>query len=289
MGSVGQRQENDDADEEQDSDDGDAALGAGSSSAENGLAYGVGGEETVLDHGPAVGNTVKEGLRPVPRGVEADGPPERAGAPKTEAEDQADQAGGEQSDGGLTRVAPVAEAEEEGAEDGRGPEAQGFAVAALEQPLVNAGEAARQGVLQVTAGEVLLGQADQHEGEQPERSVTKSVAAEEQALVNDEVSGLPESEDEQGETGDTPGHASEEVRKPAAAAQAVNGVGASLDLRHDPGDEENGKERNGLPDEFPYGHRYLRGSLRAPGRRRIKLVGDGAYTKEKGSQESDKD
>ena len=114
-------------------------------------------------------------------------------------------------------------------------------MAGLEGPLVEAGEAAGEGVLEVAAGKVLLEQADQEEAEQPECSVTENVAAKEQAAVDDEESGFPEGQDEQGETGDSPGQAGEESAELAAAAEAVDGVGASLDLRHDPGDEEHGE------------------------------------------------
>src|SRR5579864_261186 len=96
----------------------------------------------VLDHESAVGDAVDEGLAPIPRGVKADGPPQRSSTPEAQAPDHASQAGGEQSNGRLSRVAVVAEAEENGENDGRGPEAQGFAVAGFEGPLIEAGEAA---------------------------------------------------------------------------------------------------------------------------------------------------
>ena len=83
---------------------------------------------------------------------------------------------------------------------------------ALEGPLVEAGEAAGEGVLEVAAGEVLLEQADQEEAEQPDCSVTENVAAKEQAAVNDEESGFPEGQDKEGKTGDSPGQAGKEAR-----------------------------------------------------------------------------
>src|ERR1700691_3255495 len=101
----------------------------------------------VLDHGAAVGYSVEERLGPVPRGVQADGPPERAGAPEAEAEDHGGETGGEQADGGFARVVAVAEAEEDGEDEGRGPETKGCVVAGVEGPLVDAGEATRKGVL----------------------------------------------------------------------------------------------------------------------------------------------
>src|ERR1022692_1962719 len=117
IASAGKGRDNDQGHDGQDGDDEDAAFRTGGSATEEGLAYGVGGEEMVLDHESAVGDTVEEGLGPIPRGVEADGPPERAGAPEAEAEDDSDQPGGEQSDGRFAGVLAMAEAEEDG-EDG---------------------------------------------------------------------------------------------------------------------------------------------------------------------------
>ena len=98
----------------------------------------MGGEETALDHQAAVGDAVEERLRPVPRRVEADGPPERAGAPQAEAEDQADQPGGEQAEGRLAGVGAMAEAEGEGEDEGRCPEAgSDVGVRGAEQPAID--------------------------------------------------------------------------------------------------------------------------------------------------------
>jgi hypothetical protein len=228
--SAGQGEENDEADEGQDGDHEDAAFGAGGSAAEDGLAHGVRGEEMVLDHGSAVGDTVEERLRPVPGAVEADGPPEGAGAPEAEAEDHGGQAGKEQSDGGLAGVVAVAEPKEDGEDDGCGPEAQGCTVAGLKGPLVDAGEAAGESVLEVAAREVFLEQADLEEAEQPECSVTENVAGKEQAPVDNEESGFPEGQNEEGKTGDPPGLAGGKVGELAADAEAVYGDRAPFDL-----------------------------------------------------------
>ncbi len=117
-----QGENNDAAGEDQDSNDEDAAFGAGGSTTEDGSAYSVGGEEVVLHHESAVGHAIQERLGPIPRGVEADGPPERAGAPETEEKEHGSQACGEQPDGRFTGVLAVAEAEEEGQDDSGGPE-----------------------------------------------------------------------------------------------------------------------------------------------------------------------
>ena len=70
------------AEEEQDREHEDAALGPGGSAAQERLAGRMRGEKVMLDHDAAVGDAVEKGLRPVPRGMEADGPPQRAGAPE---------------------------------------------------------------------------------------------------------------------------------------------------------------------------------------------------------------
>ena len=73
---AGQSEEDNKRDESQYSEDEDAAFGTGGSTAENRLANGVCGEEVEFDHYATVGDAVEEGLPPVPRSVEADGPPE---------------------------------------------------------------------------------------------------------------------------------------------------------------------------------------------------------------------
>jgi len=54
----------------------------------------------------------------VERARRTDGPPERAGAPEADAEDEPDQSSGKQSDGRFAGIALVAEAEEDGEDDG---------------------------------------------------------------------------------------------------------------------------------------------------------------------------
>lgn len=63
---AGKGEENDEDDEDHDGEEEDAALRAGRSSAEDGFADGVGGEEMVLDHDAAVGHAIEERLGPVP-------------------------------------------------------------------------------------------------------------------------------------------------------------------------------------------------------------------------------
>ena len=191
-----QGEKNDENDEGQDADDEDAAFGSGGSTAEDGLAHRMGGEEAVLNHEPTVGDAVEKGLAPVPRGVEADGPPERAGAPEAETEDHAGEKDGEQPDGGFARIPGMAEEEEDGEDDGGSPETPGGAVTGFESPLIEASQAAGERVLEVAAGEVLLEHANQEEAGQPDGSVLENVAAKQQPGVKDEEPRFPERQDQ---------------------------------------------------------------------------------------------
>src|SRR5271166_321808 len=270
---AGQGEDDDQGDEDQDREDEDAAFGAGGSSAEDGLACGVAVEETLLDHESAVGGAVEEVLRPIPRGVEADSPPQRTGAPQAEAKDEADQSGGKQSHGRFADVALVAETEQEREDEGRGPESQGCAVAGLERPLVEAGEAAGECVLGVAAGDVLLEQANQKKTEQPDCAVADNVAAKEQAAVDDKESALPKRQNEERQARDSPSQAGEEVLQLAAVAETVDGVGTALDLRHDPGNEKDQEKLSGFADQHEgWLTHCLRAGLRRPGSMRKKFV-----------------
>ena len=82
------------------------------------------GEEMPLDHDAAIGNAVEERLCPVPSCVEANGPPQRAGAPETEAEDEADESCRKQTEGRLAGVRNVTKSKDEGEDGGGGPETQ---------------------------------------------------------------------------------------------------------------------------------------------------------------------
>src|ERR1017187_201440 len=255
--SARQSDENDEADEADDGNDKNAAFRAGGPAAEDWLACGVGGEKMVLRHSSAVGDAPEEGLRPVPCGVEADRPPQRAGAPETEAKHHADQAGREHADRRFAWIPAGAEAEEEGQDHGGRPETERSAVARFKSPPVETSETAREGVLEVAAAELLLEQADQEKAEQPRGPVTKNIAAKEQAAVDDEQTGLPEAQNEEGKTDHSPGESGEKVCNLTAAAKTIDGVGTALDLRHDPGDEEHDEQEKGLIDE-----RRLEGYLR---------------------------
>src|SRR5580658_1182227 len=188
--SAAQREQNDQRDQAQDGEDEDAAFWSGGSAAEDGLADGVGGEKMVLGHESAVGDAVEERLAPIPRSVEADGEPERAGAPQTEAEDHGGETGGEQPDGGFAWILAVTETEENGKDYGCGPESQGFAVASLEGPFIDGGQTAGECVLKVATSQILLEHADQEKSDQPDCSVANNVAAKKQTAVDDKGSKL---------------------------------------------------------------------------------------------------
>src|SRR5665213_2444070 len=134
----------------------DAALRAGDSTGEPCAADGMGGEEMAARHQAAVRHAIEKGLRPVPGGVEADGPPQRSGAPEAEAEEKAGETRGEQAERRLARIAAVSYAEEIGQRGGGGPEAECVRVARAEMPAIESAKATRQGELQIAAAEELL-------------------------------------------------------------------------------------------------------------------------------------
>src|ERR1700723_1918484 len=100
------------ADERQDQQHENAAFGPGGSPAHQRRAHRMRGEKMMLDHQPAIRHAIQEGLRPIPRGVKANRPPQRAGAPETQAENQSSKAGRKQTDRRFARIAAVAQSEE---------------------------------------------------------------------------------------------------------------------------------------------------------------------------------
>src|SRR5579871_1010626 len=104
----------------------------------------------------------------------------------------------------------MAEAEENGEDQGRAPEAECCAVGSLEGEAVEGSEAAGERVLKIAAGEVLLEQTDDEKAYEPCCCVAENVAAEEKAHVDDEEAGLPEDEDEHREKEGSPEGSDEE-------------------------------------------------------------------------------
>src|ERR1017187_4637182 len=281
--SARQSDEHDEADEADDGNAKNAAFRAGGPAPADWLGCAGGGEEVGRRHSSAFGDGPEEGLSPVPCGVEADRPPQRAGAPETEAKHHADQAGREHADRRFAWILAVAEAEEEGQDHGGSPETERLAVARFKSPPAKASETAREGVLEVAAAEVLLEQADQKEAEQPHAPATKNIAAKEQATVDDEQTGLPEAQNEEGKTDHSPGESGEKVCNLTAAAKTIDGVGTALDLRHDPGDEEHDEQEKGLIDERRL-EGYLRHVLRGIWIRWVDLVADEVRRDKNGRQ-----
>src|ERR1035438_801642 len=72
---AGQREDNDEGPQSEDSDDEDTAFRTCSSAAQDRLAHRMRGEKMGLSHHPAIRDAIQERLAPIPRGVEADGPP----------------------------------------------------------------------------------------------------------------------------------------------------------------------------------------------------------------------
>ena len=149
---------------------------------------------------------------------------------------------------------------EDGKNDCGAPESERGGVAKFEDRLVEAGETAGEGVLEIAAGEVLLEKANEEESHQPYCSVAKDVAAEQETAIDCEQAGLPESEDEDRGADDSPGKSVEEEWQLARAAESVDGVGTLLDAGHDPGDEECEEEGNALGED--HDGRRERGALR---------------------------
>jgi hypothetical protein len=122
-------------------------------------------------------------------------------------------------------------------------------VGGLECPLVEPIQTAAECVLKIAASKVLLEQTNGEEDCDPLCAIAKNIRAEEEAAVEDEEAELPEYKDEWREADKTPGKTSYEARKFANSAKAVDVSGAAFNLRHDPGDEKDPYQGNGLIGE----------------------------------------
>src|SRR5271167_4544479 len=78
------------------------------------------------------------------------------------------------------------------------------------------------------------------------------------------------------------------MREHATVAQAVDGVGAALDLRHGPGDEKNYEEGDELGDD-PAQRAHSGGGVGFFRGRRIELVPDAVRAVHDSSEEGDED
>jgi hypothetical protein len=143
----------------------------------------------------------------------------------------------------------VAEAEDKGEDQCGRPEAKGMAMAGIESQAIDGGEAASESVLNVAAKEVLFQQSDDEKAGQPDDSVAKNIAAEEEALVDHEEAGFGKDEDEQREEGDSPAETCEETGSLAVATETIDAHGTGLDLRHDPGNDDGPRKLSALHRE----------------------------------------
>ena len=252
------RETEDEEGEKEDGDAEDAAFGAYGSSGVEGLADGVGGEETALHEAAAVGDAVEEGLAPVPGHVEADAPPQRAGAPESDDEDNAGQEDLEEAQRGLSGVARVGVEEECGGEDGGDPEGDG-AGALWRDEIADRDQAAGEGELDVAAEDVLLGEADEEEGEELEGAPVGDGGAVVEAGVEGEEMEAVQGEDEQGDGGDAPEGSDEQAAEGVGSAEAEGGEAAMLEDGHESADQQEDGEESEFADD--HGGEKLGGGL----------------------------
>src|ERR1700760_1550684 len=150
----------------------DAALWSRAAAAHPRGTEGMRGEQTVRAGSAAVSNAEEKGLRPVPRSVQADGPPQRTCTPQAECKHQARAAGAEKADRRLPRIQAVQRAEAERYKYGRAPEADRLSVPVVWRDGADeSGQALRQVELQIAAEEKLLKEADPKEGHCPHETI----------------------------------------------------------------------------------------------------------------------
>ena len=144
------------------------------------------GEKVEAEGGSAIGDSVKEGLGPVPGGVDSDGPPERTGAPEAQTKDERGETGANEPEGTFAGVAAMDGAKPERDKNSGDPEACCLRIDAGGEAASKSGEAPAEGVLQVAAEEVLFKETDGEKAGDPLESVAQDVRAEEKPAVNDE-------------------------------------------------------------------------------------------------------
>ena len=260
----------DDGGEEQRGDDEEGSLWADGAAGEERVSDGVSIEKVALGVGAGVCDAVEEGLGPIPGGVDANSPPEGAGAPEGEGEDSAGETYGEDARGGLSLVAEVSGHEEADGEDkGGDPEADDVGVlVGGGEGASKAGDAAGDGVLEIAAGEELLKQADEEKDKSPFGGVDGCDLAVEGDAFKSERMREEEGADEERQGGDAPEEAGEEVLRHAGSDEAVAGEGASFNEGHNESGEEEGEEADGFWNDGAAGGHVMRDLDRAFGRRR---------------------
>src|SRR5436190_10716678 len=96
----------------------------------------------------------------------------------------------------------------------------------LEDPRIDTRKAAGEGKEQVAAAEILFEESDHQKAREPGCAIAKGSDAEEEATVEDEAAGAPESENEKGEKGNSPSQASKEGGKRTLCRETVERDGA---------------------------------------------------------------
>src|SRR6185437_4368134 len=228
----------------------DAAFRTRSTAAQPGGTGGVSGEQAVGADAATVCDAEEEGLRPVPRSVQTDGPPQRAGAPQAEGEHQARTTGAEKADGGLARIQAMHEAKAEGDEHGRAPETDCLNVAAGGRDMADESrQAICQAELQIAAEEKLLKEADADKADCPHEAIANRRQRAQQNAGEDEVVRAPQDDDEQ-RLKDEPQQSADEqpVQATRRARETVIEGAAVLDAAHDPGGEEDEAKLQPLGD-----------------------------------------
>lgn len=220
-------------DNEKNGDAEDGAFGANGAAAVELRTEGVRGEEAALHESSGVGDAVEERLGPVPCGVEADGPPERAGAPQGNDENDAGEEDLEEAEGVFASVVGVGKDEERGGEEGGDPEGDGAGVAGCDA-VADGYEAAGEGELKITAHGVLLREADQKERDELDGSPEEDGGTVVELGVEGKEVGGVEDEDEEAHGGEAPQGSDEEALGGAGAAESEGGEAAVFYDGHEP-------------------------------------------------------
>src|ERR1700761_5334208 len=176
----------------------DAALWSRAAAAHPRGAERMRGEQTVRAGGTAVSNTEEKRLRPVPRSVQADGPPQRTCTPQAECKHQARAAGAEKADRRLARIQAVQRAEAEGDNHRCTPEADRLRVTIVWRDVADQScQAFSKVELQIATEEKLLEEADAEERDCPHEAVAHCRKWPQQNTGERQMMRAPQRQDEQ--------------------------------------------------------------------------------------------